>query len=50
MLILENIKVAPFTGAWIETVLRLLRGMVIMVAPFTGAWIETRQRQTCTMI
>ena len=35
-------RVAPFTGAWIET--DSLRGVssATMVAPFTGAWIETR--------
>ena len=34
--------VAPFTGAWIETLdfSSLKRGWT--VAPFTGAWIETR--------
>jgi len=34
-------QVAPFTGAWIETLqgdCTRLRGNV---APFTGAWIET---------
>ena len=35
-------KVAPYTGAWIET----LNGMYITrtaeVAPYTGAWIETK--------
>ena len=36
------IKVAPFTGAWIET--RSSSSVVasIVVAPFTGAWIETK--------
>ena len=34
-------KVAPFTGAWIET--NYLQYFVDknIVAPFTGAWIET---------
>ena len=33
--------VAPFTGAWIETVAAVVRGGAAEVAPFTGAWIET---------
>ena len=33
--------VAPFTGAWIETVRSLLKVHSSGVAPFTGAWIET---------
>ncbi len=34
-------RVAPFTGAWIETaVIGRDRGWWT-VAPFTGAWIET---------
>ena len=34
-------RVAPFTGAWIETADDLRRRGVDLVAPFTGAWIET---------
>ena len=38
---MENKKVAPFTGAWIE----IYKGVPMttcftLVAPFTGAWIE----------
>ena len=33
--------VAPFMGAWIETVLSLARRCELEVAPFMGAWIET---------
>ena len=34
--------VAPFTGAWIETIQpNLLVVPPSLVAPFTGAWIET---------
>ena len=33
--------VAPFTGAWIETVIMFDVRFVYVVAPFTGAWIET---------
>ena len=35
-------KVAPFTGAWIETNIPLEQLNLNSVAPFTGAWIETR--------
>jgi len=34
-------RVAPFTGAWIETRGRRKRQAGQTVAPFTGAWIET---------
>ena len=33
--------VAPFTGAWIETISNLRPHGIASVAPFTGAWIET---------
>ena len=33
--------VAPFTGAWIETVSAQELMNEANVAPFTGAWIET---------
>ena len=33
--------VAPFTGAWIETIAARAMSIRFMVAPFTGAWIET---------
>ena len=33
--------VAPFTGAWIETLGLKEALSVEVVAPFTGAWIET---------
>ena len=34
--------VAPFTGAWIETIVPpLVLYIIHNVAPFTGAWIET---------
>ena len=33
--------VAPFTGAWIETVDSVDTCYRAVVAPFTGAWIET---------
>ena len=33
--------VAPFTGAWIETVVTCKGVNRHLVAPFTGAWIET---------
>ena len=33
--------VAPFMGAWIETVLQFINQQTPYVAPFMGAWIET---------
>ena len=36
-----NDRVAPFTGAWIETLLLSKYLCRKFVAPFTGAWIET---------
>ena len=38
-------KVAPRTGAWIETTEHALNHRRGLVAPRTGAWIETRQLQ-----
>ena len=40
-------RVAPFTGAWIETATRTRTRTRtrIPVAPFTGAWIETQNRR-----
>ena len=37
--------VAPFTGAWIETIARIIMVINAEVAPFTGAWIETTDRK-----
>ena len=34
-------RVAPHTGAWIETVIVNLINLAFKVAPHTGAWIET---------
>ena len=33
-------RVAPYTGAWIEIVVVQPRAALISVAPYTGAWIE----------
>ncbi len=38
---LPSLFVAPFTGAWIETLSSLKGTLNAVVAPFTGAWIET---------
>ena len=40
-----KILVAPYVGAWIETVLLLLIFSLIIVAPYVGAWIETPKNQ-----
>ena len=34
------VRVAPFTGAWIEIPIWPSQLPIIKVAPFTGAWIE----------
>ena len=33
-------RVAPFTGAWIEIGGPEMAAQIAVVAPFTGAWIE----------
>ena len=35
-----GLRVAPFTGAWIEICYTVLGAPSPGVAPFTGAWIE----------
>ena len=35
-------RVAPFAGAWIETVIFETFSKIETVAPFAGAWIETK--------
>ena len=35
-------RVAPFMGAWIETVRGVKTIVTTLVAPFMGAWIETQ--------
>ncbi len=37
----ENLRVAPYTGAWIETLDLSDTTSGSLVAPYTGAWIET---------
>ena len=37
----EDLSVAPFAGAWIETLERTDKMSIQHVAPFAGAWIET---------
>ena len=34
-------KVAPYVGAWIETISRHVLNVLHRVAPYVGAWIET---------
>ncbi len=36
-----NGRVAPYTGAWIETLPHPAEKQPESVAPYTGAWIET---------
>ena len=35
--------VAPYVGAWIETVVIYIHQISTYVAPYVGAWIETLQ-------
>ena len=35
--------VAPYVGAWIETLIRLDCSKSELVAPYVGAWIETAE-------
>ena len=37
----EKVNVAPFVGAWIETLYCWSLRVPSVVAPFVGAWIET---------
>ncbi len=37
----QILPVAPFAGAWIETLFLVDEKRVSRVAPFAGAWIET---------
>ncbi len=34
-------SVAPYMGAWIETLMGIAADTLAMVAPYMGAWIET---------
>ena len=34
-------EVAPYVGAWIETVYDVAHSCYLHVAPYVGAWIET---------
>ena len=35
--------VAPYVGAWIETILSTRKQQIKTVAPYVGAWIETNK-------
>ena len=47
---LSVFRVAPFTGAWIETTLLSAMTVRTKVAPFTGAWIETLHNIDATLL
>ena len=42
--------VAPFVGAWIETLKCLISSFFSTVAPFVGAWIETAYTDCCRLL
>ena len=37
----QDLTVAPYVGAWIETISEILDNKALNVAPYVGAWIET---------
>ena len=37
----SSLGVAPYVGAWIETMILHLSKYLVNVAPYVGAWIET---------
>ena len=37
----KQLLVAPYVGAWIETISRHVLNVLHRVAPYVGAWIET---------
>ena len=41
-LVLSTYAVAPYMGAWIETIVRRAPWSACGVAPYMGAWIETK--------
>ena len=41
--VMQNVEVAPFTGAWIEIDDDKPSWRGDVVAPFTGAWIEIQR-------
>ena len=44
-LVLKNQNpVAPYVGAWIETIKNKVLPILVQVAPYVGAWIETANR------
>ena len=38
---LQDLEVAPYAGAWIETSQEAASKLIEPVAPYAGAWIET---------
>ena len=40
-LVLTMLIVAPYVGAWIETLEAIAEARDACVAPYVGAWIET---------
>ena len=41
----SRIDVAPYVGAWIETVMQGFQMQQQQVAPYVGAWIETETEE-----
>ena len=45
----KDFIVAPYTGAWIETLNSHCVMLFLYVAPYTGAWIETVTKRINTL-
>ena len=45
----EEYAVAPYVGAWIETVMIVTKLKPLDVAPYVGAWIETFRGLICAL-
>ena len=43
------VEVAPYVGAWIETIMGNAQSPAREVAPYVGAWIETRKWERSTL-
>ena len=41
---ISRLEVAPYVGAWIETLVKTPNLRLTGVAPYVGAWIETQSK------
>ncbi len=47
---LSQLRVAPYTGVWIETVITRPQRVSYAVAPYTGVWIETHHHRSSSYL